>query len=117
MKFSGKRMEREADTIRAMIKIYCRQRHGSSEKLCPDCAELRAYANKRLQNCPFQEKKSTCGKCLVHCYKPGMRTKTRKVMAHVGPQMMRYHPLMGIRHLLDGLRKAPKIIKKEQRRD
>ena len=29
----------------------------------------------RLDKCPFKEKKSTCGKCKVHCYRPDMREK------------------------------------------
>lgn len=110
--FSSRRMQREAATIEAMVRIYCRERHGGDETLCDECRELLAYAGKRLANCPFQEGKTTCGKCPIHCYKPGMRERVRQVMRYVGPRMMRHHPVMGIRHMLDGLRKKP--VKREK---
>ncbi|OKY73889.1 MAG: hypothetical protein BM485_16575 [Desulfobulbaceae bacterium DB1] len=106
--FTSKRMQREADTIAAMIRIYCRRRHGGRTELCADCRELLDYARKRLRKCPFQEGKTTCGNCAVHCYKPAMREKIRQVMRFVGPRMIFYHPFLAVMHLLDGLRKKPK---------
>ena len=105
-------MQREAKTVAAMIRIYCRHHHGGKKKLCRECAELLEYADERLKHCPFQKKKSTCGKCTVHCYKPGMRKKMREVMRYVGPRIMLHHPIKGIMHTLDGLRKTPKLHKK-----
>jgi len=104
-------MQREAATIKAMIRIYCRHHHGSKQNLCDSCSELLDYALKRLKNCPFQEKKTTCGKCPVHCYKPDMRKKIRDVMRYVGPRMILYHPVMGLMHTIDGFRKPAKIKK------
>ncbi len=100
------RMEREAKTVEVMIRKYCKMKHGAAP-LCKECAGLLAYTNKRLAHCPFQEGKTTCGKCRVHCYKPAMREKIRKVMRVVGPHMALVDPLMAVRHLLDGLRKEP----------
>ncbi len=97
-------MTREAATVEVMIRAYCQDRH-NSDTLCADCRELLAYANKRLANCPFQENKTTCGKCSVHCYQPAMRKKIQEVMRTIGPKMILSHPLMGIMHLLDGFRK------------
>ena len=68
-----RRMERERRTIEAMIRLYCLDLHRRGEDLCPDCAELLDYAQARLAECPFQERKTTCTKCPVHCYKPAMR--------------------------------------------
>ena len=90
-----------------MIRHYCRDKHGAKQQLCPDCSKLLSYAGKRLQNCPFQEGKTTCGKCKVHCYKPVMREKIREIMRYVGPRMLTSHPIMGIQHIIDGLRKEP----------
>ena len=70
--------------------------------------ELTEYALKRLASCPFQEGKTTCAKCPVHCYKPGMRKRVREVMREIGPRMIFHHPLMALRHLFDGMRKVPK---------
>ncbi len=67
------RITRERKTVEAMIGIYCQDRHGTGNGLCPECEVLRDYARQRLQKCPFQEGKTTCAKCPVHCYKPDMR--------------------------------------------
>ncbi len=101
------RMRRERRTVSAMIALYCRRQHGRRGELCPECRELRAYALQRLQACPFQEGKTTCAKCPVHCYKPVMRERIRHVMRRAGPHMIYRHPLMTIRHMLDGLRQEP----------
>ena len=103
--FSSRRLQREARTVAAMIRRYCRDRHHTTDGLCPECAELLAYARRRLARCPFQERKTTCGKCPVHCYAPAMRERIREVMRYAGPRMLLSHPLMALRHLLDGLRK------------
>ena len=105
--FSGKRMQREAATVEIMIRRYCRDKHFTASELCPDCLELLEYANKRLANCPFQENKTTCGKCRVHCYKPDMRNRIRDVMRYVGPRLMLTNPLLSLQHALDGMRKEP----------
>ena len=34
-----------------------------------------------------------------------MRARIREVMRYAGPRMLLSHPLMALRHLLDGLRK------------
>ena len=96
--FTSKRMRREVETIEKMIHIYCRHKHGIQQGLCNDCAELLEYASKRLKYCPFQEKKTTCGKCPVHCYKADMRDKIRDVMRYVGPKMLLYHPVSNSRY-------------------
>ena len=102
---SSRRLQREAHTVAAMIRRYCRDRHHTTDGLCPECAELLAYARRRLARCPFQDNKTTCGKCPVHCYAPGMRARIREVMRYAGPRMLLSHPLMALRHLLDGLRR------------
>jgi hypothetical protein len=101
------RMQRELKTVECMIGIYCRDKHHAREECCGACQELLEYARFRLKNCPFQENKTTCGNCPIHCYKPGMRNTIREVMRYAGPRMIRYHPLLAIRHMIDGLRKEP----------
>ena len=99
------RLRREGKTIEAMLRMYCRGKHGSKTELCSECSELLAYARLRLDKCPFQEGKTTCAKCAVHCYKPAMREKVRVVMRHAGPRMLFRHPVLTLLHYLDGLRK------------
>jgi predicted amidophosphoribosyltransferase len=88
-----------------MIHRYCQDHHHTTHELCPDCQELLAYARQRLRHCPFQEHKTTCGKCPIHCYAPGKRERIRAVMRYAGPRMLFTHPLLALLHLLDGLRK------------
>lgn len=108
------RMRREARTVETMIRRYCRDLHGGRpDGLCPECSELLVYAFKRLSLCPFQERKTTCGKCPVHCYKPGMRQKIQDVMRYVGPRMLLTNPVMSLQHFCDGLRKPSRVKKSE----
>ena len=102
-----RRMEREKKTLEIMIKIYCRGQHGSEDKLCSSCQELWDYAQVRLEKCPFQEGKTTCNKCPVHCYKADMREQVRAAMRYAGPRMPRRHPVLTFFHFLDGRRKEP----------
>lgn len=104
---SRPRITRERKTIVAMISMYCRDLHDSQAALCPECQELSDYALGRLDRCPFQEGKTTCARCPVHCYKPDMRERVRTVMRYAGPRMLTRHPLMTVTHMVDGMRKEP----------
>ena len=89
-----RRLAREEKTIAAMIALYCRDHHAtaaadSGEGLCPECAELLAYARVRLEKCRYGVEKPTCANCETHCYKPAMRERVREVMRYSGPRMLR----------------------------
>ncbi len=96
------RIAREKRTIRAMVRIFCRARHRPAEGVCPECSELLDYALGRLDRCPFGGEKTACVDCEVHCYKPAMRDRVRKVMRYAGPRMIWRHPLLAILHIIDG---------------
>jgi hypothetical protein len=114
MSIKHSKMAREAKTIRYMIEIHCRGRHSTENSLCAECAELQDYAMARLDKCPFQEMKSTCANCAVHCYRPDMRQRVREVMRYSGPRMMWRHPILALAHLLiDGRRPAPALAGKK----
>lgn len=98
------RIQREKMTLTAMVRIYCNAHHEAGPN-CKECEELVGYAHVRLDKCPFQEDKPTCSKCTVHCYRPEMRDKVRSVMRFSGPRMIVQHPVMAVRHLMDGTRK------------
>jgi hypothetical protein len=104
------RITREKKTIQAMVKIYCKNHHHENQtgELCLECTKFFEYAKMRLDRCPFQEKKSTCGKCQIHCYQPPMREKVKKVMRYSGPRMLLHHPGLAMHHAVDGFRKPPK---------
>ncbi len=106
MNGTSPRIQREISTVEAMIRIYCRGRHGG-RSVCISCSELSDYARERLRKCPFGEAKTVCSRCAVHCYRPEMRARIRTVMRYSGPRMLYSHPLMTIRHMIDKRRKAP----------
>ncbi len=95
------RLRRELRTIEAMIRIYCRKAHPHRGGLCSDCQELLEYAVCRLDRCPFGSNKPTCARCPIHCYRPAMRERIRRVMRFAGPWMLVYHPYLCVRHYLD----------------
>lgn len=100
------RLTRERKTIEAMIGLACRDRHGTTEGLCQECSALLAYARGRLEKCPFEERKPTCAKCPIHCYRPERRAEIREVMRYAGPRMLWRHPVLALFHWLDGRREA-----------
>lgn len=94
------KIEREKECVEFMIRLYCRRCEGN-EVLCPECCELIRYARQRLSKCVHAEKKPSCKRCAVHCYKPAMREKIRQVMRYSGPRMLLRRPVLAIRHLLN----------------
>ena len=96
------RIEEEKNTVGMMVRLYCRHYEKNIE-LCYSCAELLKYANERLTKCKFGENKPTCKRCPIHCYKPDMRERMRRVMRWAGPRMLLYHPIEAIKHLLRGI--------------
>ena len=116
MKEQHPRITREKKTIDKMVHVYCRGKHRTKgDKLCEDCADFLSYAFKRLDNCPFQEEKSTCGKCLVHCYQPKMRETVKQIMRYSGPRMLLHSPGLALRHVFDG-RKKPQTLEEFRRK-
>jgi hypothetical protein len=101
------RLAREWQTMVTMVRIYCRDHHGTRGGLCDECARFLSYANVRLERCHYGPEKPTCAKCPVHCYQRERREQVRVIMRYAGPRMMWEHPWMSLRHWLDGFRKAP----------
>jgi len=103
-KVQPNRLQREIDTVRKMISLYCRAHHApQGADLCPDCQSLADYAAQRVVRCPFGADKPTCDKCPVHCYAPEQREEIRRVMRYAGPRMLLHHPILAALHVLDGL--------------
>jgi hypothetical protein len=107
--FATRRLAREWQTIAAMIACYCRDHHAARAALCPECQGLLDYAAVRLERCRFGSKKPVCAKCPVHCYLPARREQVKAVMRHASPRMLWQHPILSLRHWLDGFRKAPTV--------
>jgi Nitrous oxide-stimulated promoter len=107
---TDKRLGREWRTMAAMISCYCRDHHATKAALCPECQGLLDYAAARLERCRFGPEKPVCAKCPVHCYQPARREQVKAVMRYAGPRMLWQHPVLSLRHWLDGFRKAPALI-------
>ena len=115
MKRGTFRFNLEEKTLKAMISIYCRRQHAQDDRLCQDCGNLQDYALRRLERCPFGDKKPNCAQCPVHCYEPVMRAQAQKVMRHSGPLMIRYHPLLALIHISRRLLTKPPVKPKAKK--
>jgi len=103
------RLAREHRMLAVMVDIYCRRQHRGGVVPCAQCRDLLAFAELRLSKCPHGERKPTCASCPIHCYKPDRREQMRQVMRIAGPRMLWRHPLLALRHWLDGRQKAPPL--------
>lgn len=104
-----KTMARQRRVVERMIGLYCRGRHGSRRReFCPRCEELRRYALRRLEGCPFGSEKPNCSSCRVHCYAPAMRERIREVMRYAGPRMLWHYPGDALVYLWRKVRIRPK---------
>ena len=91
-----------------MVGMYCAHHHGT-DGLCTDCRELAAYADRRLDLCPYGAAKPACTKCPIHCYRPEPRERMREVMRFAGPRMLGRHPSLAVMHLIDAHRAVPEL--------
>ncbi len=94
-----------------MVGVYCRAHHDAEDGECASCADLLEYAGRRIDRCPFRDKKPTCAKCAVHCYSDERRAQIKSVMRVAGPRMLWTHPLLALAHIRDGWRDAPHLPK------
>lgn len=94
------RIQRELNTLKKMIHIYCNRNH-KSINLCSMCKKLEEYASQRLSKCPFLPNKPVCEDCAIHCYKINYRDEIKKIMRFSGPRLIFYHPIYLIRHYID----------------
>ena len=103
----------ESEMVSQMIALWCRGHHSSVARteecpvvrvgfnrvvLCPECAELHAYALARVDRCPHMGTKTFCSVCPTHCYRAAQREKIREVMRWAGPRMLLYKPVPAIKH-------------------
>jgi hypothetical protein len=107
------RLDREQQTLKAMIALSCKALHKPKEGLCPDCAALEKYALTRLEQCTYGAAKPTCAACPIHCYKPAMREAVCEVMRYAGPRMLAHHPLLTLGHMMGGLLSRPPKTKRK----
>jgi hypothetical protein len=93
------KIKREKRTIEAMIRFYCRKKHGGND-LCEECVKMLKYAIRRVDRCIFHAEKPACKDCPVHCYAPLMKEQVKEVMRFSGPRMILKHPVLAFMHLI-----------------
>lgn len=76
------RIEQEKKTVSQMVEIHCHGMKHTKEGLCEECSALLDYAYTRLEHCKFGEKKPTCKKCPIHCYKPDRKIQMQAAMRY-----------------------------------
>ena len=94
------RIEREKQTVRRMIELYCRH-HLKQDTMPDEYQHLAEFACRRLDHCKYGENKTACKDCPTHCYAPKEREQIRKIMRWAGPRMIFYSPIDAIRHLFN----------------
>lgn len=103
----NKKREKEKKIVSMMIDLYCRKHHG--KQLCKECQELKEYAFKRSDLCPFMENKTFCVNCKVHCYQKEKKEQIKKVMRYSGKKMIYYHPILAISHAIEMIKERKKL--------
>jgi hypothetical protein len=98
---------RERRTMSLMVADWCREHHPVHDAPCEECRTFLAYADARLDRCPYGEDKPTCANCPIHCYNREPREFARRVMRFAGPRMLLRHPVLAVLHLVDGRREVP----------
>ena len=94
------RIEREKQTVRKMIVLYCHHRL-KMDTMPEEYQPLADFACHRLDHCKYGENKTACKDCPTHCYAPKEREQIREVMRWVGSRMIFYSPIEAIRHLMN----------------
>ncbi|MCR5756628.1 MAG: nitrous oxide-stimulated promoter family protein [Selenomonas sp.] len=116
-----KKRREEVQTVREIIKIYCRghkHKRNPGDTLCRDCQFMADYALQRLEKCPRMDIKTFCSVCPIHCYGQQEAAKIKEIMRYGGPRMLFVHPLMALRHILiewrtrHGLRKKEAVVRR-----
>jgi hypothetical protein len=101
------RLRREIRTMQCMVEIYCADHHAKGDDApCAECREFLEYSERRLEKCPYGERKPTCARCPIHCYKRAQREQARAIMRYAGPRMAFRHPWLSLTHVLDKLRRV-----------
>ena len=94
------RIEREKQTVRKMIELYCRHRL-KQVNIPEEYQHLAEFACHRLDHCKYGENKTACKNCPTHCYAPKEREQIRRIMRWAGPRMIFYSPIEAIRHIFN----------------
>lgn len=112
-----RKRKREQQVADKMIHLYCRRHHDDYDRhagrLCVECSALSEYVRVRTEKCPFMENKTFCSNCKVHCYRPEMQEKIRRVMRFSGPRMIFFHPILAGWHIVCSIKEKRRNQEKQ----
>jgi len=97
------RKQRELDTAKAMIRLYCKTLHRGAI-ICPECEGLIEYVETRVASCRLGEDKPNCLQCKSQCYHPAKRLHFSHVLRWSSPKLAWRRPLQALKFKLASFR-------------
>ena len=97
------RKQRELDTAKAMIRLYCKTLHRGAI-ICPECEGLIEYVETRVASCRLGEDKPNCLQCKSQCYHPAKRLPFSHVLRWSSPKFAWRRPLQALKFKLASFR-------------
>ena len=95
---------KEKENIRKTFGVYCRSKHNTEgDKLCPKCTALLTTIFTKIGRCPYGITKPICEKCETPCFGEKSTNEFRSIMSSAQRKMLLSHPMMTIKHKLQGL--------------
>ena len=95
---------KEKENIHKTFGVYCRANHNTEgDKLCPKCTALLTTVFTKIGRCPYGIGKPICDKCETPCFGENATKEFRNIMSSSQRKMLLSHPMMTIKHKLQGL--------------
>lgn len=95
---------KEKENIRKTFGVYCHKHHNTEgDKLCPKCTALLTTVFIKIGRCPYGIGKPICDKCETPCFGEAATNEFRSIMSSSQRKMLLTHPMMTIKHKLQGL--------------
>ncbi len=95
---------KEKENIRKTFGVYCHGNHNTEgDKLCPKCTALLTTVFTKIARCPYGITKPICEKCETPCFGEKATNEFRSIMSSAQRKMLLSHPMMTIKHKLQGL--------------
>lgn len=94
---------KESEVVNLMIDLYYKNKVNKDK--VEEKEDLKKYCEFRLSKCPFKDNKPFCSNCKIHCYDNIHQDLIKKVMRYSGPRMMIYHPIVGIKHINETMKR------------
>ncbi|MGF1683370.1 nitrous oxide-stimulated promoter family protein [Photobacterium minamisatsumaniensis] len=102
------RQQRELDTAKAMIRLYCKTLHRGAI-VCPECEGLINYVESRIGSCRLGNDKPNCLQCQTQCYQPAKRLHLKHVLRWAKPKFTWRRPLQAFKFKIGMLRRSTNV--------